>query len=249
MILHLVSEAEWDAKPADQPYVPNTFAKDGFIHCTQGDDLLLQAANGFYKAVPGDFLVLVIDESKVKAPVKWEAPGVPAEPSGVPAEAPSPQPSAPHAAEAAKPSEPEPPAPAPKTIDPPPEVKAEYGAKFEPEAISPAPSLLRTSASQPAPQPPDIPAPSTPLFPHIYGPLNRDAIVEIRRAVRAPDGTFTGFASYQAGPGGIDLKSVSQAANELVDATGEFSEALSRYKDRLQARMDELDKNIKDKLS
>jgi uncharacterized protein (DUF952 family) len=28
------------------------------------------------------------------------------------------------------------------------------------------------------------------LFPHIYGPLNRDAIVEIHAARRAPDGTF-----------------------------------------------------------
>ena len=27
-------------------------------------------------------------------------------------------------------------------------------------------------------------------FPHIYGPLNREAIVEIRPARRAPDGTF-----------------------------------------------------------
>ncbi|MBL8045959.1 MAG: DUF952 domain-containing protein [Anaerolineales bacterium] len=28
------------------------------------------------------------------------------------------------------------------------------------------------------------------LFPHIYGPLNREAIVEIRTATRAADGTF-----------------------------------------------------------
>ena len=42
------------------------------------------------------------------------------------------------------------------------------------------------------PNPP--PGPSSPLakvlFPHIYGPLNRDAIVEIRAATRAADGTF-----------------------------------------------------------
>lgn len=28
------------------------------------------------------------------------------------------------------------------------------------------------------------------IYPHIYGPLNRDAIVEIRPALRSPDGTF-----------------------------------------------------------
>jgi uncharacterized protein (DUF952 family) len=43
------------------------------------------------------------------------------------------------------------------------------------------------------PSPP--PDPSHPfasiLFPHIYGPLNRDAIVDIRIATRAEDGSFT----------------------------------------------------------
>ena len=32
--------------------------------------------------------------------------------------------------------------------------------------------------------------PGESLFPHVYGPLNRDAIVEIRPATRALDGTF-----------------------------------------------------------
>jgi uncharacterized protein (DUF952 family) len=42
------------------------------------------------------------------------------------------------------------------------------------------------------PNPPPLPgAPRADhLFPHIYGPLNRDAIVEVRPARRAPDGTF-----------------------------------------------------------
>jgi uncharacterized protein (DUF952 family) len=28
------------------------------------------------------------------------------------------------------------------------------------------------------------------IYPHIYGPLNRDAILEVRNFERAPDGTF-----------------------------------------------------------
>jgi hypothetical protein len=32
--------------------------------------------------------------------------------------------------------------------------------------------------------------PGEPLFPHLYGPLNREAIIQIRSATRAPDGTF-----------------------------------------------------------
>ena len=31
------------------------------------------------------------------------------------------------------------------------------------------------------------------IYPHIYGPLNRDAVVEVRRAVRLADGSFAEF--------------------------------------------------------
>ena len=85
-------------------------------------------------------------------------------------------------------------------------------------------------------------------FPHIYGPLNRDAIMGIRRMLRAADGTFIGFAPLQDAAGGMNLKTPSQLANELVNATDDFSEALARYKDRIEGRIDELNKNIKDKL-
>lgn len=42
----------------------------------------------------------------------------------------------------------------------------------------------------PAPPPPAGHPLAGRLFPHIYGPLNRDAIVAVRAARRAPDGTF-----------------------------------------------------------
>lgn len=93
------------------------------------------------------------------------------------------------------------------------------------------------------------PAPTATTFPHIYGPLNRDAIVGVRRAVRAADGAFTGIEPIANTAAGLNLKTPSQLAGELVDATGEFSDALARFKDHVEARMDEMDKEIKGRLS
>jgi uncharacterized protein (DUF952 family) len=216
MILHLVTKAEWDAKPADQPYTPDAFEKDGFIHCTQGDALMLEVANRFYKASPGDFLAVGIDEAKITSPVKWEAPA-------------DPVPAVPNVDSAP------PPAAMPKPADLPPEVQAEIGSQ-----ASILPSAAPAAEVKPAPV----------RFPHIYGPLNRDAIMGVRRVLRAADGTFTGFAPLESLPSPAApqtrLKTPSELANELVDATGDFSEALARYKDKIEAHMDELDKNIKD---
>jgi len=222
MILHLVTKAEWDAKPADQPYTPEAFKKDGFIHCTQGDALMLEVANRFYKASPGDFLVVGIDEAKITSPVKWEAPADPATAT----------PQVDRTAQAA------PAAATPKPADLPPEVQAEIGSQA---------SALPSASAAPAAQ--EKPAPVR--FPHIYGPLNRDAIMGVRRVLRAADGAFTGFAPLESAPSAAAapqtrLKTPSELANELVDATGDFSEALARYKDKIEAHMDELDKNIKD---
>lgn len=206
MILHLVAKTEWDSKQANPSFLPDAFAKDGFMHCTKGDDLMLQVANRFYTGVPGEFLVLDIDENKVTSPIKWE------------------------------------PASSPATPITPPSTDSVHAEAMPPEAI----------AEYGVPAKADTPttpvAPSGPLFPHIYGPLNRDAIVDIRRVVRASDGAFMRFVQLEPAPAGMNLKKPSELAHELVDATGEFSDALARYKDHLEAHMDELDKNIKDKL-
>lgn len=194
MILHLIAEETWDQLAPDQPYSPESLQTEGFIHCTVGDALLIQVANAMYRSEPGAFLVLDIDERKVLAEVRWEAP---AHPAAITAE-----PTAPEAA-------------------------AEYGLPDAATAGEPAPTAT--------------------TFPHIYGPLNRDAIVGIRRAVRAADGTFTGIEPI-ASAASLNLKTPLQLAGELVDATGEFSDALARFKDHVEARMDEMDKEIKGRL-
>lgn len=95
------------------PYVPREYAKDGFIHTTEGRDALALALNRYYKGDRDPYVVLVIDKDRVTAPVRYD--------------------------DAAR------------------------------------------------------------VFPHIYGPLNRDAIVQVVDIERADDGTFLTMRScYQS---------------------------------------------------
>jgi uncharacterized protein (DUF952 family) len=107
-LYHITPTAYYATLPADQAYVPASYAQDGFIHCTRGADLLVLVANRHFRATPGNFLMLVIDARLLTAPLKYEV------------------------------------------LD---------------EAM---------------PYP----------FPHIYGPLNRDAIDEVIEMPRAANGTF-----------------------------------------------------------
>ncbi len=99
------------------------------------------------------------------------------------------------------------------------------------------------------------------LFPHVYGPINREAVLQVRKAVRDASGTFTGSADMSSAPEAaatpasvedplnpLNLKPASQLADELLDATDGFSEALKRYKDKIESRIEGLDDEIKKKL-
>jgi uncharacterized protein (DUF952 family) len=68
---HLVPRAEWQAAPADQPYVPRAFAHDGFVHCTDGADEVAATANRYYRDET-DLLVLRLDTARLGAPVRYE---------------------------------------------------------------------------------------------------------------------------------------------------------------------------------
>lgn len=71
-IYHLTPAEYFNSLPADQPYRPREFDRDGFIHCTKGEERMLLVADTLYRRVPGEFLLLVIDERKVTAPVQYE---------------------------------------------------------------------------------------------------------------------------------------------------------------------------------
>ena len=113
VVLHLLPAADYAAS-GDQAVVVDC-PPGGFIHLTETAAVLVQVANTFVRAVPGDFVVLEVDPERLTAELRWEPPEPPAAPG-----------------------------------------TAMYGR----------------------------------LFPHLYGPLNRAAVVGVRPAMRAPDGTF-----------------------------------------------------------
>jgi uncharacterized protein (DUF952 family) len=92
-----------DLDPAN-PYVPADYAKDGFIHTTEGREAVSIVLTTFYKASREPWVVLFIDQDRVTSPIRYDDPAE--------------------------------------------------------------------------------------VFPHIYGPLNRDAILAVEDIGRAPDGTF-----------------------------------------------------------
>src|SRR5437868_13943906 len=75
LIYHLAPATRWYSWPENKPYLPAEYDKDGFIHCTSGDELMIKVANHFHRNNPDDYVLLVIDTMKLQdpsSPVKWE---------------------------------------------------------------------------------------------------------------------------------------------------------------------------------
>jgi uncharacterized protein (DUF952 family) len=72
IIYHLVPIAYWESQPADRPYTPADFAREEFIHCTQGEEQLAVVANRYYRNDQGEWLVLVLDEQAITSEIKYE---------------------------------------------------------------------------------------------------------------------------------------------------------------------------------
>ena len=101
---HLAPADYYEGLDPDEPYIPEDFAREGFIHCTDGIEELVRVANRYYRADPRPYVILEINPKLVRAEIRYED--------------------------------------------------------------------------------------SARRYPHIYGPLNRDAIVEVRPAPRLPRGAF-----------------------------------------------------------
>jgi uncharacterized protein (DUF952 family) len=101
---HGTPKTYFDALDPAAPYVPEPFAREGFIHTTEGREAVSITLTKYYKSSAGAWVVLYIDQDRVTSPMRYDDPAE--------------------------------------------------------------------------------------VFPHIYGPLNRDAIVAVKDIARSPDGTF-----------------------------------------------------------
>lgn len=72
VIYCLVPKAYWEQWADQDHYLPRDYEQEGFIHATKGDELLEVVANRVYKDFTDELLVLVVDEFKTTAPIKYE---------------------------------------------------------------------------------------------------------------------------------------------------------------------------------
>ncbi|MCY4062522.1 MAG: DUF952 domain-containing protein [Chloroflexi bacterium] len=75
MIYHITTCAAWADAQKRGDYQAPSLKNEGFIHCSTRDQLLY-VADSFYRGET-DLLVLCIDECKLGAELRWEAPAHP----------------------------------------------------------------------------------------------------------------------------------------------------------------------------
>lgn len=72
LTFHLVPQTYFDALDPSIDYTPEPFAREGFIHCTDGADEMARIANQFYKSNRESHYYLYIDKARVRAPIRYE---------------------------------------------------------------------------------------------------------------------------------------------------------------------------------
>jgi uncharacterized protein (DUF952 family) len=75
VIYHIATRADWERALKVGEYtrssVDKTLAEEGFIHASQASQVA-RTANRFYRGVPGDLVLLVIDVGLLRAEVRYE---------------------------------------------------------------------------------------------------------------------------------------------------------------------------------
>jgi uncharacterized protein (DUF952 family) len=77
-ILHITSRPEWQSAEKRGVFAASSLMSEGFIHCSTPQQVV-QVANALYRGQSG-LVLLVVDETRLKPEVRWEAPaGAPAQ--------------------------------------------------------------------------------------------------------------------------------------------------------------------------
>lgn len=81
MIYHIAPIADWHAAEVDGNYTANTLATQGFIHCSDRQQVI-HVANAIYSG-QRDLVLLAVDPARLKAEVRYEQ-GDPSSPERFP---------------------------------------------------------------------------------------------------------------------------------------------------------------------
>jgi len=74
-IYHIATRSDWARAQRDGAYATSTIGRslseEGFIHASQATQVA-DVANSFYRGVPDELVLLVIDPDRVRAPIRYE---------------------------------------------------------------------------------------------------------------------------------------------------------------------------------
>jgi len=74
-IYHIATRSDWARAQRDGEYVTSTIGRslsdEGFIHASQAAQVA-DVANSFYRGLPDELVLLVIDPDRVRAPIRYE---------------------------------------------------------------------------------------------------------------------------------------------------------------------------------
>ena len=76
MIYHITTRGAWLKANMRGSYSPPSLAAEGFIHCARLEQIL-SVADDFYSGETDLLLLISIDEDKLTAKLRWEAPAHP----------------------------------------------------------------------------------------------------------------------------------------------------------------------------
>ena len=71
-MLHLTARETWNVQRHGPEYRPETFAHEGFIHCTDGEENVIAAGNRYYTTDHREMVCLVIDAGRVQPEIRYE---------------------------------------------------------------------------------------------------------------------------------------------------------------------------------